>query len=399
MTSTEQLSDLAQLSFLPLARHLPVWKELGFMSETIPLVDLKAQYQTIRHEVDAAMRHVIESTGFIMGPEVKAFEAAFAEFCTTRFCVGVASGTAALDLALRACGVKPGDEVITVAHTFIATAEAISSVGAKPVFVEIDPRTYTMDPVALEAAITQRTRAVIPVQIYGQPADMDAIMAVARRHGLKVVEDAAQSHGARWHGVRSGKLGDIACFSFYPGKNLGAYGDAGGVTTDDAALADTVRLLRNHGRRSKYLHDVAGFGERIDTLQAAVLAAKLPHLAGWSAARRRLAARYNELLADCELVLPFVAAAAEPVWHLYVIRTPQRDALLEALNRQGIGAGVHYPVPLHLQPAYAHLGYRAGQMPVTEEVAATCLSLPLYPELSDAQQDAVVAAVRAFLGQ
>ncbi len=369
------------------------------MAGSIPLVDLQAQYATIQQEIEQALQRVISTSQFIMGPDVAAFEAEFAAYCGAAHCVGVASGTAALELALRACRVGPGDEVITVAHTFIATAEAISAVGAKPVFVDIDPDTYNLDPSLLEQAITPRTRAIIPVHLYGQPADMPRILAVARAHDLFVIEDAAQAHGATWDGQRAGTLGDIACFSFYPGKNLGAYGDAGAVTTNRADLAEQVRLLRNHGRRDKYVHEVPGFGERIDTLQAAILRAKLPHLAAWTAARRRLAARYDQLLAGMGLILPQVAAAADPVWHLYVVRCPDRDALLAELNRRGIGAGVHYPLPLHLQPAYAHLGYRAGDLPVTERVAAECLSLPLYPEMSDAQQDQVVAALRELMLQ
>ncbi len=367
-------------------------------TESIPLVDLKAQYAAIRPAVDRAVQSVLDSTNFIMGPEVKAFEQAFAAYCHVAQCAGVASGTAALDLVLRSLNVGPGSDVITVAHTFIATAEAISSVGATPVFVDVDPRTYTMDPEALAAAVTPATRAILPVHIYGQPCDMDAIMAVGRRHGIPVVEDAAQAHGATWNGVFAGGLGDAACFSFYPGKNLGAYGDAGAVTTANADLATQVRLLRNHGRRSKYLHEVKGYGERLDTLQAAILTAKLAYLEEWTAARRRLAARYSELLQDTDLVLPYVAPQADPSWHLYVVRTPQRDALLEHLQKHGIGAGVHYPVPLHLQPAYADLGYVRGQLPVSEEVADTCLSLPLYPEMTDAQQDRVVATIQEFTG-
>ena len=365
----------------------------------IPLVDLKAQHRTICDEIDAAMARVIEQTSFIMGPDVQTFEAEFAAFCGAEQCVGVSSGTAALELALRASGVGPGHEVITVAHTFIATAEAISAVGATPVFVDIDPRTYTMDPDALTAAITPATRAVIPVHLYGQPADMSRIVATAKANDLLVIEDAAQAHGATWRGRRAGTLGDAACFSFYPGKNLGAYGDAGAVVTDDGALADQVRLLRNHGRKEKYLHEQRGFGERLDTLQAAILRAKLAHLDEWTAARRRLAARYSDLLRDEELILPAVHPDADPAWHLYVIRTPRRDEMLAWLREAGIGAGVHYPIPLHLQPAYADLGYRRGQLPVTERVADTCLSLPLYPEMSDAQQERVVAAVKAFLMQ
>ncbi len=367
------------------------------MSQAIPLVDLKAQYAAIQPEVDAAMRRVLENTSFIMGPEVTAFEAAFAQFCEVQHCVGVASGTAALELSLRALNIGPGDEVITVAHTFIATAEAISAVGATPVFIDIDPSTYNMAPNALFAAFSPRTRAILPVHIYGQTADMTTISAIAHQQGVPIVEDAAQAHAATWAGIKAGGLGRLACFSFYPGKNLGAYGDAGAVTTNDAALAEQIRLLRNHGRHDKYLHEIKGYGQRIDALQAAVLAAKLPYLAQWTEARRRLAARYSELLADLEIMLPVVDAQADAAWHLYVIRTSRRDELLDYLKKQGIGAGIHYPVPLHLQPAYAELGYQPGSLPVTEAVARTCLSLPLYPEMSDEQQDRVVAAVRSFV--
>jgi len=366
-------------------------------SAMIPLVDLGIQYQTIQSDIDAAIRRVIERTSFIMGPDVQAFEIGFADFCGAGQCVGVSSGTAALELSLRACGVGPGHEVITVAHTFIATAEAISAVGATPVFIDIDPQTYNMDPDALAAAITPATRAVIPVHLYGQPADMTRINAIARANDLLVIEDAAQAHGATWRGENTGTLADIACFSFYPGKNLGAYGDAGAVTTDDDAFATQIRLLRNHGRSEKYLHEQRGFGERLDTIQAAILHAKLQYLGDWINARRRIAARYSELLADEEVVLPFVHPEADSAWHLYVIRTRQRDEMLAFLNQQGIGAGVHYPVPLHLQPAYADLNYRPGDLPVTEEVAQSCLSLPIYPELTAAQQDRVVATIKAFL--
>jgi dTDP-4-amino-4,6-dideoxygalactose transaminase len=367
------------------------------MAESIPLVDLQAQYAAIHSEVDRAIRRVVESAQFIMGPDVAAFEAEFAAWCDVPHCVGVGSGTAALELALRVLGVGAGDEVVTVAHTFIATAEAISAVGAKPVFVDIDALTYTLDPDAFAAAITPRTRAVIPVHLYGQPADMTRIGAIAQQHGIAIVEDAAQAHGATWAGTTVGAFGDAACFSFYPGKNLGAYGDAGAVTTRHEVVAAQVRLLRNHGRRSKYLHDQVGFGHRMDTLQAAILRAKLPHLAAWTTARRRLALRYDELLKHSGVVLPHVASSADPVWHLYVIRIPERDTLVTELTRRGIGAGVHYPVPLHLQPAYADLGYEVGSLPVTETVAATCASLPLYPEMSDGQQEQVVAAVRSFM--
>ena len=366
------------------------------VAQPIPLVDLKAQYREIQPEVDASIQRVLDRTGFIMGPEVAAFEADFAGYCAAEHCVGVSSGTSALMLTLLALNVGPGDEVITSAHTFIATAEAISAVGATPVFVDIDSRTYNLDPALLEAAITPATRVILPVHLYGQPAEMPSINAVAAGHGLSVIEDAAQAHGATLNGAVVGTLGDAACFSFYPGKNLGAYGDAGALTTSNCVLAEKVSLLRNHGRRSKYLHEIVGYGERLDTLQAAVLQVKLKHLADWTAARRRLAARYSELLADSDVVLPFVAEGADPAWHLYVIRSDERDALLAFLADRGIGAGVHYPVPLHLQPAYANLGYAIGDLPVTEKVANTCLSLPIYPEMTDAQQDRVVAALYAF---
>lgn len=371
------------------------------MTHAVPLVDLSAQYAAIGPEIDAAIRSVVERAAFIMGPDVQAFETEFAAFCATRHAVGVASGTAALELTLRACQIGAGDEVITSAHTFIATAEAISATGARPVFADIDPVTYTLDPEAVAAAVTPATRAILPVHLYGQPAHMDRLLAIAARHHLVVVEDAAQAHGARWNGRPVGSLGHAACFSFYPGKNLGAYGDAGAVTTDDPQLAAQVALLRNHGRRSKYLHEIKGYGERLDTLQAAVLRAKLPHLPAWTAARQHLAARYSERLAPLAefLTLPGVDPAAEAVWHLYVVRTQPRDALLDSLQQSGIGAGIHYPTPLHLQPAYADLGYRRGDLPVTERVAESCLSLPLYPEMTEAQQDAVVAAIAAFFGQ
>ena len=369
------------------------------MTQSIPLVDLKAQYRSIRSEIDDAIQRILDNTSFILGSEVSTFEDDYAAFCHADRCVGVSSGTSALVLSLRALDIGPGDEVITVSHTFIATAEAISAVGATPVFIDIDPRTYNMNAAQLETAITPATRAVLPVHLYGQPAAMPAIRQIAQTHNLAVIEDAAQAHGATWQGQYTGTLADVACFSFYPGKNLGAYGDAGAVVTNNQAIADTISMLRDHGRTSKYLHVRKGYGERIDAMQSAILGTKLPHMAAWTAARRRLAARYTELLADCELELPYVAPEADPVWHLYVIRTPQRDDMLAYLKENGIGAGIHYPVPLHLQPAYADLGYSAGDFPVTEVVANTCLSLPIYPEMTDEQQDYVVAKVKAFLAR
>ncbi len=360
----------------------------------IPLVDLHAQYAALRADIDAAIARVIANTSFIMGPEVRAFEEAFAVFCQARYAVGISSGTAAIELTLRALGVGPGDQVITTPFTFIATAEAISAVGATPVFADIDPATYNLDPAAVEAAITPRTRALLPVHLYGQPADMAALAAIAQRHNLYLIEDAAQAHGAEVHGQRVGSLGHAACFSFYPGKNLGAYGDGGAVTTDDEALAGRLRKLRDHGRSSKYVHDELGYGHRLDALQAAILAAKLPHLDAANAARRRLAARYRELLAGADLVLPHVPDGVTPAWHLFVVRSPRRDALLASLRAQGIEAGIHYPLPLHMQPAYRWLGLASGCFPAAETAAQQVLSLPLFPEMTDEQQDRVAAAVR-----
>ncbi len=363
---------------------------------SIPLVDLKAQYRAIKPDIDAAIQRVIDNTSFIMGPEVTAFEEEFAAFCGAEYAVGTDSGTAALHLALLVLGVGPGDEVITAAHTFIATAEVISLVGARPVFVDVDPRTYNMDPDHIEAAITPRTKAIIPVHLYGQPAEMDAVLDVARRHGLRVIEDAAQAHGAEYRGRRVGTMGDVACFSFYPGKNLGAYGDAGCLVTNDPDLAEQARMLRNHGRQAKYEHLVTGYGYRLDGLQAAILRAKLARLEEWTERRRQNAATYNELLADSGLVLPYEPEHVRAVYHLYVIRVPERDALLAHLHQRGIGAGIHYPIPLHLQPVYRHLGYERGAFPVAEEATDHVLSLPMYPELTRGQMEEVVGAIREF---
>jgi dTDP-4-amino-4,6-dideoxygalactose transaminase len=363
---------------------------------TIPLVDLKAQYASIAPEIDAAIARVIASTSFIGGAEVRQFEAAFAEFQGAPRCVGIASGTAALYLALKVLGVGAGDEVITTPHTFIATVEPIEALGAVPVFVDIDPRTFNLDVSAVEAAITPRTRAILPVHLYGQMAPMDALCAIAGRHRLAVIEDAAQAHGASWKGKRAGSWGHIACFSFYPGKNLGAYGDGGAICTHDQALADQIAKLRDHGRASKYAHDIIGYGERLDALQAAILGAKLPHLADWTAARQRIAARYDALLEGAPAICtPYRDPAGEHVWHIYCVAVSgDRDGILAALRARGVEAGVHYPLPLHLQPALAHLGYREGDFPITEQAARTILSLPIYPEMTDAQIEHVAAALR-----
>jgi dTDP-4-amino-4,6-dideoxygalactose transaminase len=322
------------------------------------------------------------------------FERAFASTSGTRGVVGVASGTIALQLALLAVGVGRGDEVITTAHTFIGTAEPISQCGAKPVFVDIDPGTYNIDPNLVENAITPRTKAIIPVHLYGQPAEMTALRDIADRHNLSLIEDAAQSHAAEYQGKSCGSIGDLACFSFYPGKNLGAYGDAGAVTGNDETLLARVRKLRDHGRITKYEHDEIGFGERIDAIQAAILAAKLPHLQSWTNARRDHARLYNELLAESDVITPFESPGVRHVYHLYVIRRPGRDALLEYLKSKGIAAGVHYPIPLHRQPAYLKQGYGNVNLPITEQIASEVVSLPMYPELTRGQIEYVAQAVK-----
>lgn len=364
----------------------------------IPLVDLKAQYASIKPEVDAAIKRVVDNTSFILGQEVTEFEQAFARYVGAKGAVGVASGTSALQLSLLACGVGPGDEVITTAHTFIATAEAVSQTGARPVFVDIDPQTYNLDPSRVEAAITPRTKAILPVHLYGQPADLGALMEIAERHHLYLIEDAAQAHGAEYKGQRCGSIGHLSCFSFYPGKNLGAYGDAGGVTGNDEALLTKVRKLRDHGRMTKYEHDEIGFGERIDALHAAILSAKLPHLEAWTEARRSHARLYNEMLAGSDLVTPVESPEVRHVYHLYVIRTERRGAILDHLKQKGIGAGIHYPIPLHRQPAYLKQGYGDVSLPITEQAAQEIVSLPMYPELTAEQLTYVAEAVKEVVG-
>jgi len=358
-----------------------------------PLVDLYAQYETIRPEIDEAINRVVRSSAFIGGAEVHGFEAEFAKYCEAQHCVGVANGTDALYLTLKALGIGPGHEVITVAHTFIATAEAISATGATPVFIDILEDTMLMAPDKIEAAVTPRTRAVIPVHLYGQPCDMDSILEVARRRGLKVIEDAAQAHGARWGGRRVGSLGDAACFSFYPGKNLGAYGDGGAVVSNDDDLIKKIRMLANHGRTQKYEHEMVGHNSRLDGLQAAILHVKLQHLDRWNDARRRCAARYLEGIGGGGLTLPVVHQNAESVWHLFVVRAPEREALQSRLGEMNIGTGVHYPLPVHQQPAYRSANTRTSALPVTEIVAKQVLSLPMYPELVDNEIDRIVDIV------
>ena len=366
-------------------------------SMQIPLVDLKAQYGTIKHEVQQALLQALESMELTLGPNVRAFEAEFAIHCGVEHAVGVSSGTDALYLALRACGVGPGDEVITVANTFVATVEAIVLLGATPVFVDIDPDTYTMDPARLRGAIGPRTRAIVPVHLYGQMADMDSVMAIARRYGLTVVEDACQAHGAELRGRRAGSIGDAATFSFYLSKNLGAYGEAGAVTTNSRSVADCVRRLRDHGSTRKYEHDEMGVNARMDELQAAVLRVKLHHLDEWNARRRAVAARYAELLATTDVDLPITRPAAQHVFHLYVVRVVERERVRQLLADRGIATGIHYPTPIHQQPAALGLGRVAGDLRVTEAFADQILSLPMYAELADEQVQYVADSLRAAL--
>ena len=361
---------------------------------SVPFLDLKAQYQTIKPEIDAAIAGVIENTNFILGPQVAAFEKAFAEYVGSAFCVGVNSGTAALQVALMACGIGQGDEVIVPSFTFFATAETVSVLGAVPVFVDVDPVSYTISAAEIEKAITPRTRAIIPVHLYGHPADLDPIRALAEQHNLHVIEDAAQAHGAQYKGRRVGGLSTAGCFSFYPSKNLGAYGEAGAIVTNDEDLARQLRLLREHGQTSKYAHAIVAYNFRLEEIQAAVLNVKLAHLDKWNNGRRERAARYNELLSDTGLVLPREMDYARHVYHVYAVQCDHRDDLQKRLAARGIQTGVHYPIPVHRQAAYASLGYKAGDLPVTERLSERVLSLPLFAELTDAQQLAVAEAIR-----
>lgn len=347
----------------------------------IPFVDLATQYETLKPEIQEAIDNVFRAGSYIQGPFVDAFEREFAEKMGAGHGIGCANGTASLSLALEALGVGAGDEVITVSHTFIATAEAICHVSAQPVFVDIEPAAYGMDPTLLEAAITQRTRAIIPVHLYGAPCDMDPILAVARKHDLKVIEDAAQAHFATYHGRCVGSLGDCGSFSFYPGKNLGAYGDAGFISTSSDETALLLRKLRDHGRTSKYAHDVIGYNQRMDALQAAILSVKLRHIDDWIAARRKIAAHYDARLRPAGFKTIAPRPDTEPVYHLYVAEASNRDAVADTLAREGIATGVHYPIPLHRQAALSNSGPHRP-LPVTEKAAAKVISLPIYPELT-----------------
>ena len=362
----------------------------------IPLVDLRAQYETIREEIRAAVDEVLESCAYVQGPYLEKFENEFAELYGVSHALGCSNGTSAISLALEALGIGLGDEVITVSHTFFATAEAVCNVGAKPVFVDIDPETYCMDVSLLEAAITPQTKAIMPVHIYGNVCDMDPLMAIAEKHGLKIVEDCAQAHLATYNGKMAGTLGDAATFSFYPGKNLGAYGDAGMTLCKDPAVAERIKKLRNHGRLSKYEHDTIGYNHRMDGLQGAVLSVKLRHLPAWTERRQELAALYDEQLREFKRIVP--TAGAKMVYHLYVIEVDRRDELIDQLKQQGISAGVHYPIPLHLQPAFLDLGYEKGSLPVTERAAERIVSLPIFPELSDDNAMRICCEVKSFVG-
>jgi len=359
----------------------------------VPYLDLKAQYRSIKPEIDAALARVLDSCQFVLGSEVAGFEQDFAAYCGTTECIALNSGTSALHLALLAAGVGPGDEVITVPFTFVASIAAVLYAGARPVLVDIDSRSFTMDPAAIEAAITPRTKAILPVHLYGQSADMDPIMEIARRHGLIVIEDAAQAHGAKYKGRPVGSIGDMACFSFYPGKNLGAYGEGGAVTTNHAEYARTVRMLRDWGQDRKYHHLLRGYNYRMEGFQGAVLGVKLRHLEKWTEARRAIVARYNELLAGSGVETPIEMPWGRHVYHVYTLRTDDRDGLQQTLNAAGIQTGIHYPVPAHLQPAYSDLGYGRGAFPRAEEAASQVLSLPLYPELTHDQIQTVAQSV------
>lgn len=366
------------------------------MNAKIPYLDLPAQLRTIRAEIDTAIARTIDNCSFCLGPDVAQFESDFAAYIGAAHCVGVNSGTSALHLAMRLLEVKPGDEVITTPFTFIATSWAISYVGAKPVFVDIDDATMNLDPARLESAITERTKAVLPVHLYGHPFDIDPILAICHRRQLPLVEDAAQAHGARYHGKIVGTRGVISCFSFYPGKNLGACGEGGALVTDNPAYAARARSLREHGSTTRYYHDEVGYNYRLEGIQGAVLAVKLKYLEQWTNERRRVARRYEALLQDTPLQLPYESSQVASARHLYVVRHPRRDQLKQYLDDNGVGCALHYPLPLHLQKCYAGLGHRPGDFPMAEKAARECLSLPIYPELTDEQISRVTEVIKDF---
>ncbi|MEJ2725048.1 MAG: DegT/DnrJ/EryC1/StrS family aminotransferase [Deltaproteobacteria bacterium] len=366
----------------------------------VPFLDLKTQFREIEHEVLPMVKEAMENAAFIGGPQVLGFEREFAAFCDSKHCVGVNSGTDALRFALLAAGVGPGDEVITVSHTFIATTEAVSQVGARPVFVDIRPDTYNIDANKIEEVITPNTKAIIPVHIYGQPADMNGVMEIAGKHNLTVIEDACQAHGALHRNRKAGSIGRVGCFSFYPGKNLGAYGEGGAVVTQDSDIAQRIRMIRDHGQGKKYFHDVEGYNGRLDAIQAGVLRIKLKRLDDWNKARRRNASYYDHLLSEIPgVTTPAQADDTVSVYHLYVILVDDREGLQRYLGEKGVGTGLHYPLPLHVQKAYAHLDYKKGDFPVTESVASRLLSLPMFPELTREQIEYVAECIKQFLGR
>lgn len=363
----------------------------------IPFLDLKASYEELQEEIDSAVSRVLKSGWYILGEEVDNFEQDYAAYCEAEHCVGLANGLDSLHLGLVALGVGPGDEVIVPSNTYIATWLAVSQCGATPIPVEPDAQTYNIDPAGIEAVITPRTKVILPVHLYGQPADLDPILAIAQKYKLKVLEDGAQAHGARYKGKRIGAHGDIVAWSFYPGKNLGAFGDAGAITTDSADLADRVRMLRNYGSRAKYINEVQGYNSRLDPIQAACLRVKLVYLDEWQKRRRYVAQKYILGLSSALLTLPFVPNWVEPAWHLFVVQSSRRDEVREGLTRAGIGTLIHYPIPPHLQIAYSKAGYTSGQFPIAESLANQCLSLPIGPHLDDDQVDRVLSHVSASL--
>jgi dTDP-4-amino-4,6-dideoxygalactose transaminase len=367
---------------------------VGNPSSPIGLIDLGKQYACIRYEIAQALQDVAESGVYVLGPKVEEFEQAFSRYTGSQHCIGVNSGTSALHLALLCAGVGAGDEVITVPMTFVATAWAITYTGAVPVFVDIDPYTHTMDVTEVERRITERTRAILPVHLYGQAADMDPLRALCEKYGLALIEDAAQAHGAEYYGRRVGTIGDIGCFSFYPGKNLGAYGEAGALITNDSSVANRARALRDHAQSQRYHHDEIGFNYRMDAFQGAILSVKLRYLDQWTDERGRLAQRYRDGLDNSGVGVPLEGTGRRHAWHLFVITHSARDHVRRRLEAQSIQTGLHYPVPVHLQKAYASLGHQRGDFPVTEKLAGQCLSLPLFPELSEVQQERVIRAVR-----
>jgi dTDP-4-amino-4,6-dideoxygalactose transaminase len=360
---------------------------------SVPFVDLKAQYLSIKPEVDAAIQHILNNSQFILGAEVAAFEKEFASYVGAEFCMGVNNGTSALHLAMLAADIGAGDEIITTPFTFVASVAAIWYTGAKPVFVDIDPATYLIDPAKIEAAITPKTKAILPVHLYGQACDMDAIMAIAKKHNLIVIEDACQAHGAEWNGRRAGGIGDLAAFSFYPGKNLGAYGEGGATTTNNPEYARKVRMLRDWGAEKKYMHVLKGYNMRLEGMQGAILRVKLRYLEQWTEARRAAAKRYDLLFAGSGVATPFVSDKARHVYHVYSTRTTKRQEWQDGLNAKGVQTGIHYPIAIHMLPAYEDLGYKAGEFPHAEKAAAEQLSLPMFAEITAAMQEEVVAAV------